>query len=297
MNPRVAVIVATAGRRPVIERMLPFLTGQDYEPIDYFVVAPDAESLPRDTTGYSGLTTLLSDRGLTKQRNVGLRALDVRHEYVFFFDDDAIPDRTYIGKCVALFESESDIVGVTGNVVIDGAALDREISIDEALSKLEEASTNPLPGIDPRNKDLYGCNFGARASVAVSELFDERLPLYGWLEDQDFSRRVLRHGKIATVGSALVAHLAAQSGGRTDHVRFGYWQVSNPVHLLQKKSFGVALTLRQIGRPLLANVLGSVNPRGVDRRLRLKGNAIAVLDLIRGQCDPDRALKLRPGSS
>lgn len=47
------------------------------------------------------------------------------------------------------------------------------------------------------------------------------------------------------------------------------------------------------GGNLAANVLGSLKPQGlVDRRGRLKGNLIALADLLRGRLHPQRILTL-----
>ena len=81
--------------------------------------------------------------------------------------------------------------------------------------------------------------------------------------------------------------------GRTSGLRFGYSQVANPLYLRNKGTVGLKWALRLMGGNVAANILGSVRSQGlVDRRGRLKGNVIAVLDMLRGRLDPMRVLDL-----
>ncbi|WP_283180095.1 hypothetical protein [Gemmobacter sp. 24YEA27] len=60
----------------------------------------------------------------------------------------------------------------------------------------------------------YGCNMAIRmAPVAAHGLrFDTRLPLYGWLEDVDFSRQLRPHGAIRW-SNACAAFIWARAPG------------------------------------------------------------------------------------
>ena len=55
-----------------------------------------------------------------------------------------------------------------------------------------------------------------RMSAAQGMRFDENLPLYGWQEDIDFTRRLGRHGRQVSTGAVTGVHLGGH--GRT-HVR------------------------------------------------------------------------------
>src|SRR6202040_3955084 len=81
----------------------------------------------------------------------------------------------------------------------------------------------------------YGCNMAFRLKPIVSHnvVFDDNLPLYGWQEDIDFSRRVLPYGRIVRSKSLRGVHLGIKLG-RTSGVRFGYSQIANPIYLTRK---------------------------------------------------------------
>src|SRR5690606_30638203 len=92
----------------------------------------------------------------------------------------------------------------------------------------------------------YGCNMAFRRSAIEGVRFDERLPLYGWLEDVDFSAQAGRKGVLLKSETLVGVHLGVK-GGRTSGVRFGYSQIVNPVYLLGKKTIG----RRQAGANML----------------------------------------------
>ena len=74
-----------------------------------------------------------------------------------------------------------------------------------------------------------------RLEHARSVRFDENLPLYGWLEDVDFSHQLSRTGKIVDVSAVAGVHLGIKMG-RTPGKKFGYSQIVNPIYLIQKGS-------------------------------------------------------------
>ena len=138
----------------------------------------------------------------------------------------------------------------------------------------------------------YGCNMAFRmATVRTSGVrFDENLPFYSWQEDIDFSHRLGRYGAIRRLAAARGVHLGHKSG-RTSGVRLGYSQIANFVYLMRKGSIPASIALPHILRHLAANLLRAARPEPwVDRRGRLRGNIMALGDLLRGRCDPRRIL-------
>jgi GT2 family glycosyltransferase len=178
-------------------------------------------------------------------------------------------------------------VAMTGAIVADGVALKREISHEESLALLHSVRLTASTVRDSREW-LGGCGV-VRAAVLKRTLFDERLTLYGWLEDRDFASRVRSQGKVAFVSDAVIVHRGAKSGGRYSHVRLGYSQVVNPVYLRLKGSIGWRDCLWILTTVMPSNFVRSVAGRQVhDRRQRLHGNLLAVCDLARGRVRPER---------
>ena len=96
--------------------------------------------------------------------------------------------------------------------------------------------------------------------------FDERLPLYGWLEDVDFSRQLARFGRVVRSDATRGVHLGTKLG-RSLGVPLGYSQIANPFYLMCKGTMGWSRALAQMLRNIAKNVLRSVHPEPwVDRR-------------------------------
>ncbi len=140
---------------------------------------------------------------------------------------------------------------------------------------------------------LYGCNMAIRLGAADGLRFDEMLPLYGWLEDIDFTYRVGRRGGRMVKAEAMAGVHMGTKGGRTSGVRLGYSQIANPVYMLRKRSVPQRLAWRLMRNNLFSNIGRSLwaEPH-VDRIGRLRGNLIALCDLVTGRIDPRRILEL-----
>ncbi|WP_430450503.1 glycosyltransferase family 2 protein [Rhodophyticola sp.] len=136
----------------------------------------------------------------------------------------------------------------------------------------------------------YGCNMAVRGTAvrAHPERFDTTLPLYGWLEDLDFSRRMAAFGRIVENPQLRGVHLATKTG-RISGLRLGYSQIANPVYLVRKGTYHWARALKLMTGNVLANSAKSLWPEPwIDRRGRLTGNLLAFRDLLRGRCRPGR---------
>lgn len=283
---RVGVVIASAGRHEILSRTLDHVLALDWTELVVVVSVPDEESRPSQATS-ERLLVVEGVRGAAAQRNAGIAALPAGTDVVFFFDDDTVPRADYVSRAVALLDERPDIVAVTGHVAADGAPSRREISVDEAL-RILEFSDRGADWVDTSWKQLYGCNFAVRHRILTVERFDERLPLYSWLEDHDLARRVLAHGLIARFGGSVAVHLGASSGGREAHRRFGYSQLINPYYLWRKGSFPLGLALTEAGRPALMNAARSLSrDQGPWRRRRLRGNIAALVAILRGHGRPE----------
>ena len=140
----------------------------------------------------------------------------------------------------------------------------------------------------------YGCNMSFRLEPVRRQgiLFDENLPLYGWQEDIDFSMRVRPYGRIMNAAALRGVHLGIKLG-RTSGVRFGYSQIANPIYLIRKGSMSWRHASKLMWRNIAANMGRSLFPEPwVDRKGRLKGNLLALIDMLRGRISPGRILQL-----
>ena len=284
--PRIAVVLASAGRPQLLSEVISDLSRQTL-PFTLVVSVPDRDSLPVE--GLPEGTELVHARGLAAQRNAGI-AVVPEAEFIFFFDDDAVVRRDFLEHGVAFMGRHPEVVGITGRVLLDGAS-GAEVSRQDALAALDASSGQPRGRRWKPSRELYGCNFAYRVSGAGGEVFDGRLPLYSWLEDHDFARRLMRHGALAVVEDCVIVHRGVKSGGRTAHKRLGYSQMMNPLYLHHVGSFPAWLAFHEIvfrcGKNL---VLSAASPERVWRRQRLMGNLAALGDALRRRFTPERML-------
>jgi GT2 family glycosyltransferase len=287
---KIVVGIATAGRRDVLSATLAHLTGQSRLP-DAVFVCP-AESIDFDEAAAARLPLSVrrvdGRRGSCGQRNAILDAAEDA-DLVVFLDDDYMPARDFLAEAEKLFADDPEIIAATGTVLADGIH-GPGLSVDEARSILAADKGEPRAAWPVYNP--YGCNMLVRMAAvrSMAVRFDENLPLYGWQEDVDFCRRLAVQGGIVHSTTLRGVHLGSKRG-RTSGLRFGYSQIANPIYLWRKGTMAPHKALRLMAGNLAANLVGSLREQPyVDRRGRLKGNAIALVDLLRARLHPQRIL-------
>lgn len=294
--PRIAIGIATAGRRAQMPLTLAQLAQQDMQPQRVVVcpASPDDYNAAAAPPLGCPIHVLPGPRGLTLQRNRILESCtDI--DVLVFLDDDFYPAADYVRQVAALFAAQPDVVIATNHPLRDGAT-GPGIPHEQAIEILAAHARGPnQPASIKPTYGGYGCNMALRVAPALTHgvRFDANLPLYGWLEDIDFSRRMAAHGRIVNCSSLQGVHLAVKHG-RTSGLRFGYSQVANPLYLRRKGSLSATYSLRHLTRNVAKNLLRVMHPEPwVDRRGRLHGNLIALGDLLRGRLDPRRIQHLR----
>jgi GT2 family glycosyltransferase len=283
--------IATRGRAEILCETLKELRKQT-RPADRIVIC---HADPEDVDGIllvPGLELRKAPPGLPVQRNIILNAV-TDCDFLLFLDDDFLPAPGYIAATLDALQADPAIVVTTGAVIADGIK-GPGFTPDHGRRLLaEDAPEGTSHGLSPAWNG-YGCNMAIRLATArqFGIRFDERLPLYAWYEDIDYTRRLGQHGRIVRVGAARGVHLGAKSG-RTSGKRLGYSQVMNPVYLARKGTYPWKGAMRSIAKHLTTNLFRSVCPEAwVDRRGRLFGNGLAVIDLCRGRIMPERILCL-----
>jgi GT2 family glycosyltransferase len=292
----ITVIIATYARQALLDRTLSLLEGQLRLPDRVIVSAPDKTHIGDRDSATFPLSFVFGARGSCAQRNRAIdEAMARGADIITFFDDDFLPATDYLYVLEKAFRSHPDWTVVRGQAVIDGAAGEgfgfaegvamlREVERQHAMHPTEERFADHVGG--------YGCNMSVRASAIGNVRFDERLPLYGWQEDIDFTSRLRARGRVISLNTTYGVHLGAKSG-RVSGVRFGYSQLINPVYLVRKGTMPLSFAFELIWRNIAANTVKSIWPEPyIDRRGRLRGNLLAVMHLARGKIEPEFILKL-----
>jgi GT2 family glycosyltransferase len=283
----IAICIATAGRRELLSEVIGHLAKQTRLPDGLYICPASEEDFDaaKAATFPAPVHILFNGRGSCRQRNAIIRAATAA-EVMVFFDDDFLPQPSYLTEVEALFQQEAGLVVATGAVLADGIN-GPGISVAEALAVLAADRPPAASTLQPVYSG-YGCNMAVRIDIARRHgiEFDENLPNYGWWEDVDFSRRLMRFGAVARSERLRGVHLGSKNG-RSPGKRLGYAQVANIVYLMRKGSVSPSMGLWRISTNVAANLVRSLSPEPwVDRRGRLAGNLMAFGDLVRGTMSP-----------
>ncbi|HUB45672.1 MAG TPA: glycosyltransferase [Acetobacteraceae bacterium] len=286
---RICVGIPTLGRAGVLLRTLKELNRQNRAPDTVIVCGTQPADFEGAISVRPGTVLLLAPAGLPRQRNAIVAAAGDADALVFF-DDDFLPHPDYLSVVEEHMAENPETIAATGRVVADGIN-GPGLSAAEAVNLLAQPCH---PGVaDQPIFSAYGCNMAIRLGpVRRYDLsFDERLPLYGWQEDVDMSRQLATYGKIVQLHAARGVHLGTKLG-RGSGVRLGYSQVANPIYLAGKRrGYPLGRALSHITCNIAMNIVRSPWPEPyVDRRGRLRGNALAIRDFLSGRMLPERVL-------
>jgi len=285
----VAVVIASLGRPNLIEDMINNMEHQSVRPSMLLFSTVSADDLPADFVEKERVKSIFAPKGLTFQRNAALDYLGDSVDVILFYDDDFVPSQFSIENVARFFAAFPDVVGATGHVLADGIQTSG-IGAAEAkaiVAAHDERRSFPLE-ILSELPGLYGCNMAYRSSAIQDLRFDERLRLYAWQEDFDFANALTSRGKIVKTPAFAGVHMGAKMGRETG-VRLGYSQVINPIYLVSKGTMPIDFALMLMGRNILANHAKVFRSEPwVDRRGRVKGNWIGLLDVFRGRLTPER---------
>jgi GT2 family glycosyltransferase len=286
--PSIAVVIATLGRPDVVSATVRhLLMTQTYQPAAVIISCVSPEDAGQ-VAELPGVTIVTGRPGLPAQRNAALAALPEGIDVVAFFDDDFVADAGWLAAAAQTFRDEPQVVGFTGRVLADGIK-GPGLAFEEAV-RIVEAFDGACGWSRIEPYSPYGCNMAFRAAAIGDLRFDERLVLYGWLEDRDFGGALAkRGGRLIKSASACGVHMGVKSG-RVAGDRLGYSQVVNPLYLMRKGTMSAGQVAGQLFRNISSNAARSVRPEPfIDRRGRLRGNLRGIADVLRGRLDPVRA--------
>lgn len=282
--------IASAGRPRILEDTLRSVRAQSVQPDRIFVCTPNDE--PTDYLHLAAqfdCVTLKGPRGSCAQRNVILDAL--RHEtgVLLIIDDDFILAPAYLEEVRQLVAAHPDIAILNADIIQDGI-IGPGISGEEARALIAASGPSPASPVVEDCASIYGCNMAIHLAHVGDTRFDEKLPLYGWQEDVDFSHRLRAFGRVVRTNLKSGVHLGVKSG-RTPGVKFGYSQVVNPHYLVRKGTMRFGHAYGLMLRNIAMNVARSFNPEPyIDRRGRLRGNLRGLVAILTGRADPMKIL-------
>lgn len=246
------LIISTYKRPGAIANLLESVATQSRLPNEVLVIDASPDELTRNylqNKNFLGLKYFKvedKDRGLTRQRNYGIRKTAKDIEIICFLDDDIILEPNYLEKLIATYSDYPDAIGVGGYIInevswkkikkvpgfeefeMDGYIrklgsrnlLRKKLGLlsDQPPGVMPEFSNGLSIGFLPPSGKVYPVEFfmGGVASYR-KELFDkigfsEYFKGYGLYEDMDFCLRASKTGQLYVNTSARVAHYHEEAG-------------------------------------------------------------------------------------
>jgi glycosyltransferase involved in cell wall biosynthesis len=286
-----SVVIPTMRRERILEATLESLRRCDPAPDEVIVIDADADRSSQavvtafDQQVAPAVRYHNAEPSLTRQRNLGID--DASGDVVVFLDDDVHIEPGLFGRLAEVFRDES-IVGATGHVVEPESLrrLGPQSKLRRVLGGEDGSFTRygyPLYLRDPsHDRDvefMQGCFMSARLEAARAVRFDEHMSGYALAEDEDFSYRLSRLGRIRYVSDIVVEHRKLGFGS-ADERRFGRLVVVNRAYLFRKNFDQTALARAQFG--LLVAML--VGHRIVNREWRgAQGLLEGAAQVLRGR--------------
>ena len=241
--PPYSVVIATRGRPDVLRDTLESVARCNPAASELIVVDGDESGSAEPVAREAGVGYARSRPGLTVQRNAGLDI--ARGDVVVFVDDDTELDPRVFAALAKAYR-DPQVLGVTGPVI------DRDL---RRFGNMRSRWRRVLPGggregsltrygyprrvqDEARDQDveyMLGGLMTARRDVAARLRFDEHLEGYGLLEDEDFSYRLSRVGRVRFVPAVSVIHRNVGAARRRERAReFNRTVVVNRAYLFRK---------------------------------------------------------------
>jgi GT2 family glycosyltransferase len=290
---RFSVVIPTLNRLEPLRATLESLRAADPPPHEILVIDADDGQSARELVlglqdGAVPLHYVHSEPSLTKQRNVGIDRAS--GDVIVFLDDDVTLPHDLFAKLQRAYDAD-DVVGATGWVV-EPHAPPRRGGPSSFARRLLLPGSRRRPGRFTRYgyphyvvvmdgpadvEFMPGCFMSARRQDAAEVRFDEHLGAYALAEDEDFSYRLSRRGRVVYLPDVVVVH--EKLGFRSHDSRaLGRLVVKNRAYLFRKNFPQTRRARVQFG--LLLGML--VGHRLVNREWRgAVGVLEGTLDLVR----------------
>lgn len=265
---RFSLVVCTYMRPESLLKLLKSVANQSVYPNEILIIdgsTNDKTNIALKKNSFQNLRYFKvndKNRGITKQRNLGIKKTAKTNNIICFLDDDVILNPSYFSYLINTYKNDSSILGVGGYITneikwrkIDsknGVAKD-EYEIDSYARKMGKRFLlrkrlgllpDMPPGIIPPfsngfsinflppSGEVYevekfmGCAMSFRREVFDKIEFSNYFEGYGLYEDADFSLRVSKLGSIYVNTAAQLDHFH-EDGGRPNKFNYGKMVIRN----------------------------------------------------------------------
>ena len=271
-----SLIVCTYSRPESVIQLLDSVVQQSLYPNEILIIdasEDDKTESKLSVTNYKSLTYFKVDdknKGLTRQRNFGIRNANQTSEIICFLDDDIVLEKDYFENLISTYKQRIDAVAVGGAIIDEGVwnKINEEYRVnydefikDNYVRKLGSRNvlrkrlgllSNVPPGFMPEFSHGFSTGFlppsgkiypveffmggvsSYRKFLFENVRFSPYFEGYGLYEDMDFCLRVSKLGKLYVNTAARVYHLHDESG-RPDYFKYGKMVVQNGYYVWKSK--------------------------------------------------------------
>ena len=262
---RISLIICTFKRPESLLRLLESIRKQEVKPDEILIIdgSPDNPTLKAlEEKNYSSVKYFQvqdEDRGLTRQRNFGLREVSSDSEVICFLDDDVVLEKAYFRELLETYEGKPNAVGVGGYIVDEtewkkaAAPAFDEFEYDGYVRKLgsrnvlrkrlgllsdqppgfmPEFSNGFSTGFLPPSGKIYPVEFFMGGVASYRKNLFEKISFssyfegYGLYEDMDFCLRASKLRQLYVNTAAKLHHLHEESG-RPNKYTYGKMVIRN----------------------------------------------------------------------
>ena len=263
-----SLIICTYSRPDSVIRLMESVKRQTLYPFEILIIDSSKDEKTKiklDEASYSSLSYYKveeEDKGLTRQRNYGIKKVHPSSEIICFLDDDIVLEPEYFFRLIGTYKEKPEAVAVGGWIkeeiswkkvdenyqpaynefLIDGYV--RKLGQRNVLRKRLGLLSDKPPGympefshglstgfLPPSGKIFEVEYFMGGVSSYRKSLFNEigfspHFQGYGLYEDMDFCIRASIIGKLYVNTAARVLHLHEESG-RPDYRKYGRMVIEN----------------------------------------------------------------------
>lgn len=265
---RLSLIICTYKRHKAIINLLDSVKAQTVYPDEILVIDGSDDDLTKDILMQKEYKNLVyhkvepQDRGLTRQRNFGIRKVNPDTEIVAFLDDDTVLEKEYFEEIIKTYHNYSNALGVGGYITneiswekvsdnykpkinefvfdsykrTDGSrfVIRKKIGLDSNVppgyspdySHGRSISFLPPSGKTYEVHQLMGGVSSFRKEIFEKIQFSTYFEGYGLYEDADFTLRLSNIGKLYINTSAKLEH-HHDASGRPNKYNYGKMVVRN----------------------------------------------------------------------
>jgi len=293
---KVALIIPTRNRPDTLIKLLKSIRIQSVQPDKVIIVDGSDQPIESQIQQYGTENTMYVHcypPSLTRQKNEGLKHLNDDITLVAYLDDDIELEQDAILELLIFWENNSNNLGGTSFNIINISPKKPFITFIRKIFNIESDISGKVlgsgfcTGLYPADSDFY-CEWlcgGAtvwRREIFESFHFDEWFAGWAYHEDADFSYRVAKRYRLATIHAAKVTHNPPPFN-QEKQKHLGKMAVINRYYFVAKNhELSILLFYWASCGEIIINIMQSIRDRNCGGIQTAMGNISGIYHIIKG---------------